>query len=149
MNRVNLICLGVRDIQASLTFYKGIGFKTYAKEDKPAIVFFDTQGTKLELYPLEARAKDINAENPPALSGGGFSGITLACNMKSQQEVDDFMAMVEQHGGKIVKPAQDVSWGGYSGYFQDPDGYYWEVAYSSLWRFDENDMLIIEELPES
>lgn len=145
MNRINLICLGVRDIKKSLTFYKNIGFKTYEKEDKPAIVFFDNQGTKLELYPLAELAKDINAENPPALMQGGFNGITLACNMKSQAEVDEFMATVEQHGGTIAKAPQKVFWGGYSGYFQDPDGYYWEVAYASDWKFDENDMLVIED----
>lgn len=145
MNRVNIVCLGVRDMQKSLAFYKNIGFKAYVKENNPPIVFFDNQGSKIELYPIEGLAKDINADNPPAISPGGFCGMTLACNMKSEKEVDDCMALVEKHGGIIAKKPQKVFWGGYSGYFQDPDGYYWEVAYASLWEFDENDMLIINE----
>jgi predicted lactoylglutathione lyase len=145
MNRVNLIGLGVRNMKKSLDFYKSIGFKTYVKEDNPPIVFFDNQGSKLELYPIEELAKDINSENPPIINQGGFSGITLACNMKSEKEVDDLFAIIEKCGGTIAKRPELVFWGGYSGYFQDPDGYYWEVAYASTWEFDENDMLIIKE----
>lgn len=145
MNRINLICLGVKNLEQSLKFYKAIGFKTYEKSNNPPIVFFDNEGTKLELYPLEKLAKDINESNPPQLTSGGFCGITLACNMKSEQEVDTFMDLVEKNAGVIVKAPQKVFWGGYSGYFQDPDGYYWEVAYSGHWKFNENNMLIIEQ----
>lgn len=145
MNRINLICLGVRDIKTSLAFYKNIGFKTHEKEAAPPIVFFDNQGSKLELYPLEALARDINAENPPLLSRNGFTGITLACNMRSKEEVDACMEKVKKYGGVVAKQPQEVFWGGYSGYFQDPDGYYWEVAYGPAWKFDANGMLIIEE----
>ena len=145
MNRINLVCLGVRDIKQSLQFYKNIGFKTHEKANEPPVVFFNNQGSKLELYPLNDLVKDINAQAPPPLSQGGFCGITLACNMKSQEEVDAVMDIVKQHGGLVVKAPQKVFWGGYSGYFQDPDGYYWEVAYASSWKFDENDMLIIED----
>ena len=142
MNRINLICLGVKDMQKSLAFYKKLGFKTYEKDDCPLVVFFDNQGTKLELYPLEALAKDINAVNPP--STGGFCGITLACNVKSKIEVDTFIQKAYSCGATIAKKPQEVFWGGYSGYFQDLDGYYWEVAYSDSWKFDENDMLVID-----
>ncbi|NLW78618.1 MAG: VOC family protein [Ruminococcaceae bacterium] len=142
MNRINLVCLGVRDMAKSLAFYKNIGFQTYEKADCPPIVFFDNQGSKLELYPLEELAKDINAESPPPLSAGGFPGITLACNMKTDGEVDALMVEAAKQGGTIAKPPQKVFWGGYSGYFQDPDGYYWEVA-SGSWEFDTNDMLVI------
>lgn len=145
MNRINLICLGVRDMTTSLTFYRNIGFRTYVQGDNPPIVFFDTQGSKLELYPLEALAKDISAEHPPQLSQGGFCGITLSCNMKSKKEVDAFMSIAAQHGGSVVKKPQEVFWGGYSGYFTDPDGYYWEVAYGPAWKFDDNNMLLIED----
>ena len=145
MNRINLICLGVRDMKRSLEFYKNIGFQTYVNEKNPPIVFFDTQGSKLELYPLNELAKDINEINPPDLSSGGFSGITLACCLKSKKAVDELFNLVQQHGGNIAKQPQEVFWGGYSGYFQDPDGYYWEVAYGPNWEFDENDMLIIDE----
>jgi predicted lactoylglutathione lyase len=144
MNRINLVCLGVKDMKAALTFYKGIGFETYEKADTPAIVFFNNQGSKLELFPIKELAKDINEADPPVIKDRGFNGITLACNVKSENEVDDLIELVRQNGGKIVKEPVKVSWGGYSGYFQDVDGYYWEVAYSSNWKFDENDMLIIE-----
>lgn len=144
MNRINLVCLGVKNMEAALTFYKIIGFKTHEKADKPAIVFFNNQGSKLELFPIEDLAKDINEAVPPMIQEKGFSGITLACNVRSENEVDELIELVRQNGGKIVKEPVRVSWGGYSGYFQDIDGYYWEVAYSSSWKFDENDMLIIE-----
>lgn len=143
MNRINLICLGVRDMAKSLAFYKAIGFETPESADEPQIVFFNTQGSKLELYSLEELAKDIDANNPPALSAGGFPGFTLACNMKTTGEVDAMMERVKKAGGRIAKQPETVFWGGYSGYFQDPDGYYWEVAFGPHWKFDENDMLII------
>ncbi|MGC6770423.1 VOC family protein [Enterococcus sp. LJL128] len=144
MNRINLICLGVRDLPKSLKFYKGIGFKTYEKEEQPAIVFFDNQGTKLELYPLKNLAEDINQAAPPETTDS-FGGITLAINLKSEQEVDNLMEAVLANGGTIAKqPQKALYWEGYSGYFRDPDGYYWEVAYGRNWRFDENEMLIID-----
>ena len=144
MNRINLICLGVRDIVKSRAFYRdGLGFATPNNEEDPKIVFFNNGGTRLELYPLQGLAADIDADSPPA-SREGFGGITLAFNAKSKEEVDAIFSSIEAIGGKIVKAPRTVFWGGYSGYFQDPDGYYWEVAYSDQWRFDENDMLVIE-----
>ena len=84
----------------------------------------------MELYSIDSLARDINADNPPTITNSGFSGITLAINMKSEDEVDAFLKTVIKHGGTLVKTARKkVSWGGYSGYFQDLDGYYWEVAY--------------------
>lgn len=84
-------------------------------------------------------------DNPPTISTGSFGGITLAINLKSEKEVDAFMETVIKHGGTIAKKPEKVFWGGYSGYFQDLDGYYWEVAYGPDWKFDENNMLIIED----
>ena len=143
MNRINLICLGVQDLAKSLSFYKNISFQTNTTEDTPPILFFNNQGSKLELYPLQQLAKDICGENPPQKTHG-FTGITFACNTKSEHEVDEILKYVELHGGNIIKPAQHVFWGGYSGYFTELDGYYWEVAYSADWKFEANDMLIIE-----
>lgn len=145
MNRINLICLGVKDMAISLAFYKKLGFKTYTKENNPPIVFFDNEGTKLELFPLEELAKDINGDAPPAVSSQGFSGITLAINVKSIEEVDNIFSKVVEAGGVIAKrPQKNSIWEGYSGYFTDPDGYYWEIAYGKEWNFDQNNMLIIE-----
>lgn len=143
MNRINLICLGVKDMKASVKFYRdGLGFETAEKGDNPEIVFFNSSGTKLELYPLEHLAKDIDDANPP--SGTGFSGITLAYNVKSKDEVDQTIALAKAAGGKVVKEPKDVFWGGYSGYFTDPDGYYWEVAWGPDFTYDENDMLKLD-----
>ncbi|ANU20952.1 glyoxalase [Planococcus plakortidis] len=140
MNRINLICLGVQDMERSVKFYRdGLGFQTDEMSDKPDIIFFNTSGTKLELYPLEELAKDIDAEHPPVKSG--FSGITLAYNAKSRDEVDQVMNLARKAGAVIVKQPVDVFWGGYSGYFQDPDGYHWEVAYGPGFTFDAQDML--------
>ena len=144
MNRINLICLGVRDLKKARAFYReGLGFSTPNSEEEPNIVFFNNGGTKLELYPLDGLAKDISETNPPE-TGKGFGGITLAYNAKSKEEVDEIFRKIESIGGVIVKQPQTVFWGGYSGYFQDLDGYYWEVAYADSWKFDETDMLVIE-----
>lgn len=143
MNRINLICLGVSDLKKSLAFYKKLGFQTQATENSP-IIFFNNQGTKLELYQIEELAKDINIDQPPKFNTGQFSGITLACNMKSKSEVDNLFDIIRKTDGLVVKEPQTTSWGGYSGYFKDLDGYYWEVAYADSWKFDENDMLIID-----
>lgn len=145
MNRINLIALGVNDVGKSMRFFKELGFITYEKADNPPIVFFDNQGTKLELFPIQELAQDINADHPPEINQGDFNGMTLAINMKAKEEVDAFMERVARNGGTIVKEPEIVSWGGYSGYFTDLDGYYWEVAYSETWKFDEQNMLIIEE----
>jgi len=145
MNRINLITLGVKDIGISLKFYRDIGFEAsvIGDEEQPTIVFFNNEGSKLELFPLEELIKDISEENPPELSTGFFSGITLAYNAKTDEEVNDIFRMVKNVGAEVVKEPQVLSWGGYGGYFIDPDGYYWEVAYGSIWEFDDSNMLII------
>ena len=143
MNRINIICLGVKDMAQSIRFYRdGLGFVTDEKEDNPKVVFFNTTGTKFELYPLELLAEDINAKNPPQIASG-FAGITLAYNVKSETEVHEVMELAQKAGAVIAKEPQQVFWGGYSGYFIDPNGYYWEVAYNPHWSFDENDMVIL------
>ena len=143
MNRINVICLGVRDICKARAFYEGLGFTTPNQEENPQVVFFDNGGTRLELYPLAPLAEDINANAPPAI-GTGFGGITLAYNAKTKEDADAVIERVVALGGKIAKQPERVFWGGYSGYFQDLDGYYWEVAYWEGWKFDANDMIVIE-----
>ena len=144
MNRISVICLGVKDMAASLRFYRdGLGFSTDEKEDNPKVVFFNTTGTKFELYPLTLLAEDIDENNPPQIAAG-FAGITLAYNVKSEDEVHEIMELAKKAGAVIAKEPQKVFWGGYSGYFTDPNGYYWEVAYNPYWSFDENDMLVLD-----
>ena len=129
----------------SLTFYReGLGFEVivYGEETSPEVIFFNNGGTKISLFPIDRLVQDINEAYPPAI-GDGFNGITLAYNGKSKEEVDQVFDLAKMAGAKIVKEPETVFWGGYSGYFQDPNGYYWEVAYGDMWQFDDNDMLII------
>ncbi len=147
LNRLNLVTLGVQNMKESLQFYRdGLGFDVvvHGDEANPEVVFFNNAGTKISLFQIDHLVNDIDEKNPPAV-GNGFSGITLAYNGKTKQEVDDVFAVAEQAGAKIIKAPEKVFWGGYSGYFQDPNGFYWEVAYGDMWEFDENEMLIIKE----
>ncbi len=146
MNRLNLVTLGVRNIVQSIEFYrKVLCFDVYVYGDAaaPSVAFFNNEGSKISLYPLEELAKDINSDAPPAITPG-FSGFTLAYNAKSKQEVDEIFVTLQSKNVSIVKSPEHVFWGGYSGYFQDPDGYYWEVAYGESWEFDEQNMLVIK-----
>lgn len=143
MNKIICICLGVRNMERSVTFYRDqLGFQTDCTDSNPRVCFFKTPGTKFELYPLDLLAKDINPADPPALSGG-FGGITLTYNVECKDKVDEVIELVRSAGGTIVKEPQVVFWGGYHGYFADPDGYYWEVAYGPDFRYDENGLLIL------
>ena len=129
MNRINIICLGVKDMEKAIRFYRdGLGFQTKEKSNTPDVIFFSTSGTKLELYPLDLLAKDINKDNPPE-TGTGFAGITLAYNAKSKEEVVEVVELARKAGATIVKEPQDVFWGGFHAYFADLDGYCWEVAW--------------------
>lgn len=140
MNKITCICLGVRSMEKSIKFYRdGLGFKTDCTEDTPPVCFFNTPGTKFELYPLDLLAKDISEDNPP--TGHGFSGITLAYNVEHKEDVDKVIELVKQAGGTIVKEPQNVFWGGYHAYFADWDGYYWEVAWGPDFQYDENGLL--------
>ena len=127
--RIGLIALGVRDLARSLAFYRdGLGFPTHNYDPAQGIVFFNLEGTWLSIFPRDELAKDagISAE------GSGFAGVTLAHNAPSKIEVDAVFAQALAAGAKAVKPPQDVFWGGYSGYFADPDSHLWEVAYNPL-----------------
>lgn len=141
MNKITCICLGVRDMEKAIKFYRdGLGYKTDCTENNPPVVFFDTPGTKFELFPLDLLVKDINAESPPQ-ADGGFGGMTLAYNVENKDDVEKVVELVRKAGGTIVKEPQEVFWGGYHAYFQDLDGYYWEVAWGPHFQYDENGLL--------
>lgn len=141
MNKITCICLGVKSMERAIKFYRdSLGYKTDCKENNPAVCFFDTPGTKFELYPLDLLAKDISEDNPPGI-GSGFGGITLTYNVEDKGHVDKIIELVRTAGGTIVKEPQDVFWGGYHAYFADLDGYYWEVAWGPDFKYDENGML--------
>ncbi|MDD3398704.1 MAG: VOC family protein [Candidatus Methanomethylophilaceae archaeon] len=143
MNRINVICLGVRDMPRSIRFYRdGLGFQTDEEGDEPRVVFFDSTGTKLELYPLHLLAQDIDPEDPPRITDG-FAGMTLAYNVRSKEEVKEVVEKARSAGAKVVKEPQDAFWGGHHAYFSDPDGYYWEVAWGPGFAFDDEDMLVL------
>ncbi len=128
---VSIVTLGVDDLDRSTTFYRdGLGLPEY-DWDGP-ITFFDPEGTWLALFDREALAEDATV---PA-QGSCFGGVTLAHNTRTEAEVDDVLAEAEAAGAEIVKPAAATDWGGYSGYFADPDGHLWEVAYNP--HFPEN-----------
>jgi len=123
--RISMITLGVRDLAAAVEFYeKGLGFPRM--ESPPGVAFFTLNGTWLGLYGREALAEDATV---PA-EGRGFKGFTLAHNVESEAEVDAVMAQALRAGAALVKKPQKVFWGGYSGYFEDPDGHLWEVAHN-------------------
>lgn len=129
--RISLITLGVGDLQRSLRFYRdGLGLPTTWTGDK-GVVFFQTQGTRLALYPLDELAKDAG-DAFVGQAKAKFAGITLAHNVRERSDVDRVLARAEAAGGKIEKPAQDTFWGGYAGYFSDPDGHLWEVAWGAF-----------------
>lgn len=138
--RISFITLGVSNLSRSIRFYRdGLRFPTSAS-DSDEIAVFTTAGARLALYPLEKLAEDIGPRVKPAK---GFSGITLAHNVRTKEEVARVLKFAEKAGGKIVKPAQDVFWGGHSGYFSDPDNYYWEVVWAPKVTFDKLGQIVI------
>ena len=127
--RVSLITLGVADLQRAVAFYERVvGWK--AAPSPPEIAFFDLNGVVFSLYPHDDLAKDMNTN---AKENGVYQGCALAHNVRSKEEVDAIFARLKQKGATIVKEPQLAAWGGYSGYFADPDGHKWEIAYNPYW----------------
>lgn len=128
--RISLITLGVADLERSLRFYRdGLGFPTTWGPER-GVIFFQTQGVRLALYPFDRMVED--AMPGRKMRRGAIDGITLAHNTRTQAEVDQVLDLAQKAGGKILKPADKTFWGGYSGYFTDLDGYLWEVAYGAF-----------------
>lgn len=140
--RISIITLGVADLERSYRFYhEGLGLPT-ARSPESGIIFFQTAGTCLALYPLDLLAEDVSPDMP--LDRSRFPGITIAHNTRRKEEVDAILGAAERAGGVIEKPPEDTDWGGYSGYFSDPDGYLWEVAYADAWDFNDDGSLVID-----
>jgi hypothetical protein len=124
---IALITLAVSDLAASLSFYRdGLGFPTHHHEPGDDMIMFALEGTFLGLYPREKLADDAGID----AQGGGFPGFTLSHNAPSPAEVDAVYQLALGAGARPVRAPREVFWGGYSGYFADPDGYLWEVAYN-------------------
>jgi len=137
--RITVVTLGVADLPRARSFYaEGLGFKV-SPSSNDQVVFIEAGSVVLGLYSREALAED--AQLSP--EGSGFGGITLARNVGSENEVDVALAVAKRAGARILKPAQKVFWGGYSGYFADLDGHPWEVAFNPHWKLDEHGAVVL------
>ena len=124
--RLTVITLGVSDIRSSIAFYATLGFARRLKVTGEAVAFFDTGGPVLGLFPWDQLAADATLPDQPRPSS--FRGITLAWNCRTREEVDTVLAFAVGKGATLLKAAHETDYGGYSGYFADPDGHPWEVV---------------------
>ena len=122
---VNLITLGVSDLERAAAFYTALGWVPVDSPD--GVIAFDLIGQTLGLYPKSMLANELGMDEAQITR---FSGITLAHNLPTKEEIAPLLARAKAAGGRIVKPAQDVFWGGHHGYFADPDGHMWEIAWN-------------------
>jgi catechol 2,3-dioxygenase-like lactoylglutathione lyase family enzyme len=131
--RLSLVTLGVADLERARRFYEnGLGWRR--GNNHPEVVFYQLGGMVLALWGRDALAQDTHLPN----AGSSFGGIALAYNARTREEVDAVLAEAEAAGAKILKPAEDAFWGGYSGYFADPDGHAWEVAWNPEWTLADD-----------
>jgi uncharacterized protein len=125
--RVSFITLGVRDLERATSFYKDVLRLPQLPSPPGVVSFFEMGKTWLSLFPR----KDLAADAGVPAEGSGFPGFALAHNVRSIEEVDRLLAAAAAGGGRIVKPGHETDWGGYAGYFADPDGFLWEVAWNA------------------
>jgi uncharacterized protein len=130
--RLSLVTLGVADLDRSLRFYEALGWRR--QNANPEVAFFQAGGMVLALWSRQALAADARLSP----EGSGFAGIALAYNTRSREEVDRVLDEAKAAGAAIPKPAEDTPWGGYAGYFADPDGHLWEVAWNPDWTVAED-----------
>lgn len=123
--RISFVTLGVSDLERATRFYaEGLGLPQL--KSPPTASFFELGRTWLALYPRHLLARDAGV----AADGSGFPGFALAHNVRSAAEADRLLEQVSAAGGSVVRPARHTDWGGYAGYFADPDGFLWEVAWN-------------------
>lgn len=129
--RVSLITLGVRDLERARRFYEdGLGWKRGNRDQ--GVAFYQAGGMIVALWGRDQLAGDAGV----GAQGSGFGGLALAYNTRSREEVETVLAEAVAAGGRLVRAAHETFWGGYSGYFADPDGHLWEVAYNPFWEVD-------------
>jgi uncharacterized protein len=145
--RLSLVTLGVSDLKRSRRFYRDVLGWTPSSVGGDEVAFFPLNGMVLGLYPRDALAADagVDALEADTPDGVGLSRVALAYNVRERTEVDEALAQVRQAGGRVVKPAEDAAWGGRSGYFADPDGFLWEVAWNPGFPIREDGSI---EVPE-
>jgi len=130
--RVSLITLGVSDLARARRFYEdGRGWRRGNTDD--SVAFYEIPGGIFALWSRAALAEDVGVKDAGARD---FAGVTLAYNTRSKAEVDAVLAEAARAGARILKPAQDAFWGGYTGYFADPEGHIWEVAWNPGWKVE-------------
>ncbi|GAA2141281.1 VOC family protein [Kitasatospora kazusensis] len=135
--RLSIVTLGVGDLGRSTEFYEALGWQRSAASQEE-IVWFRTSGSALGLFPVEALAADAGV---PAGGEPSFRGFTLAVNLESRELVDAALETAVAAGATVVKPPAATEWGGYSGYFEDPDGHLWELAHNPFFPFTEDGRL--------
>lgn len=138
--RLNLVTLGVTSLDRAVAFYRdALGWRM-SEQSVGDVAFFQAGGVVLALYPRHLLAEDAHLPDGP----GGFGGITLAHNVRARDDVDRVLAEVAAAGARILKPAEDAFWGGRSGYFADPDGHPWEVAWNPGFALDAEGLVRLE-----
>jgi hypothetical protein len=137
--RISLITLGVEDVARSTEFYEKLGW-TKSAASQESITFIQLKGTVLALFSRQALAEDAGVQE----TGKGFSGVTLAHNVASERGVDAVFKFAVSCGATPVKPPEKVFWGGYSGYFADPDGHLWEVAHNPFFPLDREGHVVLK-----
>ncbi|MEU8922259.1 VOC family protein [Kitasatospora sp. NPDC048545] len=135
--RISIVTLGISDLDRSARFYEDLGWRR-STASSPEIVWFRTADSALGLFPTDELAADAGV---PATGEPSFRGVTLAVNLESPALVDAAMKTAVEAGAVMVKPPVPTSWGGYSGYFEDPDGHLWELAHNPFFRFTEDGSL--------
>ena len=128
--RLSLITLGVADVARSRRFYEALGWSASGASEA-SVTFFQLNGIVLSLWGRPDLADDAHLPDQP-----GWGGLALAHNARSRAEVDDILEEARRAGARILKPAQETFWGGYAGYFADPDGHPWEVAWNPHFPLD-------------
>jgi catechol 2,3-dioxygenase-like lactoylglutathione lyase family enzyme len=137
--RLSLVTLGVSDVRRSRVFYEALGFKA-GRASEESVTFFPAGGVVLALFGRSALAEDATvADSKP-----GFSGVALAHNARSERDVDKALKEAVAAGAKLIKPAGKTFWGGYAGYFADPDGHLWEVAHNPYFGFDAEGRIVLD-----
>jgi uncharacterized glyoxalase superfamily protein PhnB len=135
--RITLITLGVQDLHRALAFYRALGLQSDGivgeSDAEGGVVFFKLENLRLALWERTSIAKDTGLPLGP----GSPTDFTLAHNVDTKEEVDRVMEEAQKAGATILKPAADAFWGGYTGYFQDPDGHIWEIAWNPEWNADD------------
>ena len=142
--RTSLVTLGVSDVERAAAFYERLGWTRSSASVPGEVAFFPTNGAVVALWSAASLATDANlpVEPPPA-----FRGVALAVNLASEAEVDAALAAAGAAGATVLKPGTRAEWGGYSGYFADPDGNAWEVAFNPGWPLDDEGRPVLPSQP--